>query len=138
MDLHRQQPSTERTFRERLRALENVGPLLRMVWGTSRTLTIASVAGRLVRSVLPLASLWVGKLIIDAVAHGVHRDRVWTLVAIEIGLAVASELLGRGVSLVDSLLGDRFTNRLSVDLMKHAATLDLAHFEAPNFYDIVV
>jgi ATP-binding cassette subfamily B protein len=106
-----------------------------MVWGTSRALTIASVAGRLVRSVMPLATLWVGKLIIDAVAHGVHRDRVWTLVALEIALAASSDLLGRAVSLVDSLLGDRFTNRLSVDLMKHAATLDLAHFEEPDFYD---
>src|SRR6185503_14748691 len=104
MDPHRQQPPTERTFRERLRALENVGPLLRMVWGTSRALTIASVAGRLVRSVMPLATLWVGKLIIDAVAHGVHRDRVWTLVTLEIALAVSSDLLGRAVSLVDSLL----------------------------------
>ncbi len=135
MDPHRQQPPTERTLRERLRALENVGPLLRMVWGTSRTLTVASVTGRLVRSVLPLATLWVGKLIIDAVAHGVHRDRVWTLVAIEIALAVVSELLGRAVSLVDSLLWDRFTNRLSVELMRHAATLDLAHFQEPDFYD---
>ena len=76
MDVHKRQPLPERSFRERLRALENVGPLVRMVWETSPTLTGASVAGRLVRALLPLASLWVAKLIIDAVAHGTRRDQI--------------------------------------------------------------
>jgi ATP-binding cassette subfamily B protein len=55
--------------------------------------------------------------------------------AVELALAVASDLLGRAVALSDSLLGDRFTNRISVELMRHASTLDLAHFEEPEFYD---
>ena len=135
MNPHGSPSKVERTFRERLSALENVGPLLRMVWETSPPLALASATCRLLRSVLPLATLWMGKLIIDAVAHGARRDRIWTLVAIEIVLVVASDLLGRAVSLLDSLLGDRFTNRLSVELMRHAVTLDLAHFEDPEFYD---
>ncbi len=106
-----------------------------MIWDTSPLLTLGSLSGRLLRSGLPLATLWVGKLIIDAAAHGTRREWVWRLVALEIALAVVSDLLGRGVSLADSLLGDRFTNRLSVDLMRHAASLDLAHFEDPDFYD---
>ncbi|HKA58970.1 MAG TPA: ABC transporter ATP-binding protein, partial [Gemmatimonadales bacterium] len=38
-------------------------------------------------------------------------------------------------SLFESLLGDLFGNRLSVRLMKHAATLDLAQFEDAEIYD---
>ena len=38
-------------------------------------------------------------------------------------------------SLVESLLGDLFSNHISVRLMRHAATLDLAQFEDPEFYD---
>src|SRR6185437_15455356 len=37
--------------------------------------------------------------------------------------------------LVESLLGDLFSNHISVRLMRHAATLDLAQFEDPDFYD---
>jgi ATP-binding cassette subfamily B protein len=36
---------------------------------------------------------------------------------------------------VDSLLGDRFTNQVSLKLMEHATTLDLTSFEDPVFYD---
>ena len=55
--------------------------------------------------------------------------------ALELGLAVASDVLGRANTLFDSLLGDRFTNRVSVRLMQHATELDLASFEDPVFYD---
>ncbi len=55
--------------------------------------------------------------------------------ALEFTLAVASDILGRANTLCDSLLGDRFTNRVSVRLMEHATRLDLASFEDPVFYD---
>jgi ATP-binding cassette subfamily B protein len=134
------EPAPNRTWRERLKALENVKPLLKMVWQTSPSLAFISVACRLLRAVLPVATLYVSKLIIDAVVRSVrggHIDsaRVWRLVAMELALAVASDLLGRAVALTDSLLGDRFTNRVSLELMRHASILDLAHFEDPEFYD---
>jgi ATP-binding cassette subfamily B protein len=60
---------------------------------------------------------------------------IWKLVALELALAIASDVLGRANTLCDSLLGDRFTNRVSVRLMEHASRLDLASFEDPVFYD---
>ena len=45
------------------------------------------------------------------------------------------EVLARASQLVESLLGDLFSNRVSVLLMEHAATLDLQQFEDPAFYD---
>lgn len=130
----------DRTWRERLKALENVRPLLKMVWQTSPSLTFISISCRLLRAALPVATLYVSKLIIDAVVRSVRgghieSGRVWRLVAVELALAVGSDLLGRAVVLSDSLLGDRFTNRVSVELMRHASILDLAHFEEPEFYD---
>ncbi len=140
MDAHRGEAPVKRTWRERLKALENVGPLLKMVWETSPLLACISLVSRLLRAVLPVATLYVGKLIIDAVVRSVRsgqveNGRIWRLVAAELALAVVSDLLARTVALADSLLGDRFTNRVSVELMRHASTLDLAHFEEPEFYD---
>jgi len=84
--------------------------------------------------------LWVSKLIIDRVVSVVAGKKgdpseLWTLIGIEFGLAVLSDLLMRAVSLADSLLGDRLTNHVSIRLMEHAGTLDLASFEDPVFYD---
>ncbi|MGA9994962.1 MAG: ABC transporter ATP-binding protein [Pyrinomonadaceae bacterium] len=127
------------TLRERIAVLRNVPPFVKLIWQTHRGLTLSMVALRLARAFIPVAALWVGKLIIDAVvaARGGALDtsRLWRLVAIEIALALAGETLSRVSSVVESLLGDLFSNRTSVMLMQHAAMLDLYQFEDPAFYD---
>ncbi len=50
-------------------------------------------------------------------------------------IVLGGEFLARASALVESLLGDLFSNDISVRLMRHAATLDLAQFEDPAFYD---
>ena len=139
-------------LRERVGALRYLPPLFGLVWQTSPALTAATVALRLVRAFVPVAMLWVGKLIVDEVvavnATGALGDAfsvaAWAsgplatlgvLLLAEFGLALASDLLGRATALCDSLLGDLFTNETSVRLMKHAAALDLSHFEDADFYD---
>ena len=127
------------SWRERLAALRYVPPLFRLVWETHRGLTVAMAALRLVRGVIPVAVLWVGKLIIDGVVTARETGADWRsvvpLVLLEIALVVFGELLSRASRLVDGLLSDLFSNRVSVRLMEHAARLDLAKFEDPSFYD---
>ncbi|MEX2155673.1 MAG: ABC transporter ATP-binding protein [Gemmatimonadales bacterium] len=129
---------------QRLAALKHVPPLIRLVFQTHRGYTIAILALRVVRSFIPVAVLWVGKLIIDGViaagaaVHAGGSPDWWHLaglVGIELGIAVTGEGLARLSSLLESLLGDLFANRLSVRLMQHAATLDLAQFEDAETYD---
>ena len=91
------------------------------------------------RSLVPVATFWVGKLILDSVlaakaGTGPIAD-VWSYLAIEIAIVIAGEILARASSLVESLLGDLFSNNMSVTLMEQAAKLDLAQFEDPTFYD---
>ena len=142
-------PASDLTFRERLGALRNLPPLFRLVWATSPRLLSASLALRLARALLPVTMLYVGKLIVDEVVRvaGVSPDlaglEAWSgvlqplavLIAAEFGLALLADVLSRTSALVDSLLGDLFTNETSVRLMRHAAALDLAHFEDADFYD---
>ena len=132
-------PKPEPTWRERVRALRYVPPLLRMVWETHRGYTTAMAALRIVRAFVPVAVLWVGKLIIDTVValrNGTGDiSQLWELVALEVAIVLTGELLVRVSSLVESLLGDLFSNHTSIRLMEHAATLDLYHFEDPAFYD---
>ena len=120
--------------------MRNLPPFLRMVWETHRGYTAAIVSLRVVRAFLPLATLWLGKLIVDAVVRSAQSGqpewrRLATLVALELGVVALGELLARSGALLESLLGDLFSNRMSVRLMEHAAELDLQHFEDPAFYD---
>ena len=137
-------PDAAPTWGERLAALKHVPPLVRLVNQTHRGYTVSILLLRVIRSFIPVAVLWVGKLIIDAVIAGVATVRAggqpdWRhiafLVGLELGIAVVGEGLARLSALIESLLGDLFANRLSVRLMRHAATLDLAQFEDAQIYD---
>ena len=152
-DMARSRPSPppNKSFRERLGALRHVGPLFLLVWGTSAPLTMATMTLRLVRSLLPVSTLYVGKLIIDEVIRTAAlpgRPDTWNawmasgllnralqLILLEFALAIAAEALARAVSLVDRLLGMQFSISTSTRLMEHAATLDLEQFEDSEVQD---
>jgi ATP-binding cassette subfamily B protein len=90
--------------------------------------------------VLPIALLWIAKLIIDSIVHVVANHQpvqpgFWWLVAAEFGLAICGSFLGRTIDYLDALLADKYTRHVSIEVMKHAAALDLATYEDPVFYD---
>lgn len=129
------------TFSDKLSSLRNLPRFFSLVWQTSKWMTVVNVLLRIIRSATPVAILYVGKLIIDEVIHvsrshnTVSHSYLWWLVAAEFGLAILSDALSRGITLMDSLLGDLFSNFTSVKIMEHAATLDLDQFENSEFYD---
>ncbi len=126
-------------------------PLFGMVWRTSRVLTVGTLLVRLVRALLPVAMLYIGKLIIDEVIATAATagapttlsgwlgsgllDHLLLLIAVEFGLAIVSDLAGRASALLDMMLGTQFSIATSVRLMEHAATLDLEQFEDSDLQD---
>lgn len=128
-------------WREQFSALGNLPRFFRLIWQTSPWMTVANSGLRLIKSAFPLATLYIGKEIIDGVvmlsnkAPGADEARVWQLIGLELGLVVCSDLINRAITLLDGLLGDLVSNKTSVEIMRHAATLDLYQFENPQFYD---
>jgi ATP-binding cassette, subfamily B, bacterial len=125
---------------ERLRAIRHLRTLLQLVWSTEPKYVISILLLRMVRAGVPVAVLWVGKLIVDQVVAAIQQRQVpWghlgVLLGIEFSIAVIGEGLSRLSALLESLLGDLFANRTSVDLMRHSATLDLEQFEDADLYD---
>ncbi|HWD90062.1 MAG TPA: ABC transporter ATP-binding protein [Mucilaginibacter sp.] len=129
------------TMKDRLRALRNLPGFFRLVWQSSPRMMLINVILRFLKASLPFLLLYIGKLIIDQVVHlraddgSFSKDFLWKLVAIEFALAILSDGLGRAITLMDSLLGDLFSNHTSVKIMEHAAKLDLDQFEDAVFYD---
>jgi ATP-binding cassette, subfamily B, bacterial len=147
---HTFNPGTQ-SFRDRLCALRNLRPYIGLVWQASPWLTTAALGLRLLRSLLPIAILYVGKLIIDDVVvlaqtpgkpdtlRALFEQGLlnWLILLVfaEFLLAVIADVVGRIVSLIDGLLSERMSNVSTVRLMKHAAILDLEHFEDADFQD---
>src|ERR1700712_4781741 len=122
------------TWKERFAALKNVPPFLKLIWDTSHTLTITTLLFRVIRAVLPVLTLYVGKLIIDEVIHltGATNNpatwhdwvesgrlhRITILVLSEFTLAIVADVLARVVAVTDALLARQCSNATSIRLMK--------------------
>ncbi|MEL6941256.1 MAG: ABC transporter ATP-binding protein [Bacteroidota bacterium] len=129
------------TLLEQFAALRNLPEFFKLIWKVSPKLTIINMLLRLLRSVLPVAMLYVGQEIVDSVIQLIDsqgqgdQSYLWTMVGLELGLAVISDLLSRMTTLVDGMLGDLFSNSTSVEIIRHASKMDLYQFEDAEFYD---
>lgn len=114
-------------------------------------MTAASIGLRLVAALQPIAVLYAAKLIVDEVVRlsaltppGPDWTDWWNagllnpillLLLLEMALVLGNDVIARGIGLVDSILSELHSNQVSVELMGHAAKLDLMHFESAEYQD---
>ena len=130
---------SQNAWRDRVQALRNVPPVLKIMWNSGRS---AVTWGLVLRVVQPVTSLGIG-IVAARIVYGVtlsieHKPPLhhfWWLVAAEVGLALFSGILSRAMDYSDQILADRYTNHISVQVMEQAAKLDLTTYEDPAYYD---
>jgi len=125
---------------ERLAALRNVPPVLRIVWKAGPVVVTLGLVFRLIASIVPVVALWITKLIIDGIVQAISThtsipSSLWWLVAAEFGVALFGSALTRAIDYLDSLFADKYTRYVSIEVMRHASQLDLIAYEDPVFYD---
>jgi ATP-binding cassette, subfamily B, bacterial len=128
------------SWRERLQALRNVPPVLKIVWDSGRLVVVLGLVFRLLVSLLPIAIPYVTKLIIDAIVQFTTQHKplprhFWWLVGAEFALAVLAAIFSRVIDYLNSLLADKYVRHVSIQVMKQAASLDLIAYEDPVYYD---
>jgi ATP-binding cassette subfamily B protein len=143
-----------KTFSERLQNLKKNARVTMsgaprafgLVWSTHKALTISMGVFSVLFGVLPSASAWVSKLVIDGVVEAINRgddpggNQSWVnyvvvLVLIQFGLAAGSSLLQTIRNINQQALQELTARRIQLMLMQHANRLDLSFFENPEFYD---
>ena len=128
------------SWQERLSALRNVPPVLKIVWQSGPAVVAFGIVARIIAALLPVALGYIPKLIIDILEHSLRThepvaQRLWWLVGAEFGLAVLSSIVTRLIDYSDALLANKYTRHVSIEVMKHASALDLTAYEDPVFYD---
>src|SRR5260370_25435581 len=79
-------------WQERISALRNVPAVLKIVWDSGPAVVIFGLVSRLLSSVLPVALLWITKLIIDGILNHQPMQRIWVLVAAEFSLPILNSV----------------------------------------------
>jgi len=134
-------PPAPPTWRVHLRDLRaTVG----LVWATDPRQTAVIGALSVVQAFLPAASLWIGKLLLDAVALAVTGGfageaeafaRLAGLLALQVGVGALGSVLATLQSATQDLLGDALQHAISRRILDKAAGLELERFEDADTYD---
>jgi ATP-binding cassette subfamily B protein len=129
----------ESPWRDRLRALRNMPPVLHILWESGPAVVTWGIVLRIFVASVPFGVVKVAAAIINDISivlrHQPLPSDFWKLVAAEVALNVLLGLLTRAVDYSDSLLANRYTQHVSVRVMEQAAQLDLTTYEDPVFYD---
>jgi ATP-binding cassette subfamily B protein len=124
---------------DRVRALRNLPPLLRILWDSGPLVVTWGILLRIIVAFAPLGIAAVAAWIVNGVQGRMMgqdlRPYFWWMVALEVILAVTMAALLRVIDHLDSVLADRYTHYVSIRVMDQASKLDLTTYEDPIFYD---
>jgi len=114
---------------------------IRLVWATNRALAVGLALGSLIAGILPSGVAVVGKYLLNGILDAAKSHAVgdrntaigWlgTELALVIGLAVIGRLLG----MMRSLLRQQLGQKINVEILEKALTLELTQFEDSELYD---
>ena len=116
----------------------------RLVWAASPGLFSLIVCLSILLALVPAATLWVGKLLLDDVARAIAGElpnaeeayrRLAMLLALQVGITIAASLVQTIYNTSRELLGDTLQNRISLRILHKAAALDVESFENAETYD---
>jgi ATP-binding cassette, subfamily B, bacterial len=125
---------------KRWNALRNVPSVMAIVWQSGPNVVSWGLILRLMTALSPLGLLAVARIILDSIVGYLShqhplRPHFWWWVGLEFAIAGVSTFLNRAIDFADSLLADKYVKYISVRIMKHASSLDLATYEDPSFQD---
>lgn len=125
-------------WNNRAAGLKTLPRVLRFLWEAAPRVMTSAILLRVATAAIPLGVLYIAKRIIDMlVAKHAPAATVtlWMLLAAEFLLVACASICGRATEYCELRLVDEFSRDISLRVMKHAAQLDLASMEDPEFHD---
>ncbi|MEL6899902.1 MAG: ABC transporter ATP-binding protein [Cyanobacteria bacterium J06606_4] len=119
--------------------------LMRLVWAATPGALVVSVVLTLTASLLPAAQIYISKLIVDQVVVLVEAstpvpvmvEALVPLVLGGFGLLGLQAILQQLDAYTTQVMSDRFLLYANTQMLQQATRLDLAHYESPEFHDIL-
>lgn len=114
---------------------------IRLVWATNRALAIGLAVGSLVAGVLPSAVAVVGKHLLNSILLAAKtqtssdRGTAIAWLASELGLVIGLAVVNRLLGMMRSLLRQQLGQKINVEILEKALTLELTQFEDSELYD---
>ncbi len=115
-----------------------------LVWVSTPRWTLFSLALLIAQSILPLITLYIIKLIVDAVSQGVTTvqpgegfGRVLGLIVLAGGVTLAADLCRSLAGFITEVQSQMVTNYVNNVLHTKSVELDLEYYENAQYYDVL-
>ena len=110
------------------------------MWDSGPHVVALGLILRVLVAIIPVSIAYVTKLLLDQTAAIYYHKAqltpyLWYLAGAEFALAIISNVISRLIDYYNSVLADRYTRYVSIEVMRHASALDLQAYENPVFYD---
>jgi ATP-binding cassette subfamily B protein len=122
--------------------LQTLRYALSFVWESSPSLAVGSIVVRVIQGLLPLAVLYLTKLLIDAVTEGLKAPSqdasltpITTILAGLAGAAVISAMLTVVASLISRIHAQVVTDHMHALLQAKSVEVDLEYYENARYQD---
>jgi ATP-binding cassette, subfamily B, bacterial len=121
--------------------LSDLSKTLRLVWESSPFHTSLIMVSSLLQAFAPAATLWVGKLLLDAVALAIQNKSeaslgtLTSLLLLQVAIGATVVLLTTLQSLSRELLSDSMQHRITMKILQKSANLEVEQFENAKTYD---
>ncbi len=126
----------------KLRQINRLLPILKLVWQSSPAWTMARVSLILVQGLLPLGSIYLAKLIIDAVTANLAApnkvaafESILPLIALAALVTVLTTLCTSLAELVNTAHAQRVTDSMQGIIHAKSIEADLEFYENARYYD---
>jgi ATP-binding cassette subfamily B protein len=122
---------------------QNIARAFSMVWKAHWASTVGMAAAALVGALIPAASAWLGKLIVDGTVLAINNQvgameglrSVLPYLLGQFGLFVLTAAVSQLSSLSEHILHSHINLSINSQIIKKALSLDLSYFENPEYYD---
>ena len=138
--MNEKNPTKQSRLRQYLSVFQYSRQAVKLVWQTSPALTVTIGIFTVLGGILPPATAWVGKEMIDAVLFAIDNAETgsrtvlfWIL--IEASLIASITAARKGLSICETLLRAQLSNKVNLLILEKALQLDLTHFEDSEVYD---
>lgn len=115
---------------------------VRTVWQASPMLTVLLIVIAVANGVMPVASIWVGKRVLDAIVSAVRSEwdpeaaiAAYQCLVLQLFVLLGTLSIQRGNSFLTEVMGKRLSIHMNKGILEKASSLDLATFEDPGFHD---
>lgn len=116
--------------------------IARLAWSVKPALSLVLCLVNVIQGVLPICSLWIGKVVIDNIVRGIKEGQgsfvssAYLLAAL-FALGILSSACSSLANSIQTLIGDLISNKINVLVMEKTVSLDLLHYEDPAFHDML-